>query len=191
MSAAQYVAAGLPPIGMHATTADAGTTPAAPPTASELTISQIMGPNDTNLMGTVHGGVIMRLVDSVAGVVSARHSGGAAVTAAMDEMAFLVAVRVGDVVHVQARVNWSGSTSMEVGVRVLADRWDSSVPATRVATAYLVMVAIDEHGQPRQVPAVTPHTVDDHRRYEEAQIRRAHRLARRRAIQSSRERTVD
>lgn len=157
-----------------------------PPHGSELTISQIMGQQDTNLMGTVHGGVITRLVDSAAGVVSARHSEGPSVTAAMDEMAFLTAVRVGDVVHVQARVNWAGRSSMEVGVRVYADRWDASVPPVRVATAYLVMVAVDEAGRPRPVPVIVPETADDRRRHREAQIRRAHRLARREAIRASR-----
>jgi uncharacterized protein (TIGR00369 family) len=157
------------------------------PRDSELTISQIMSQQDTNLMGTVHGGVITRLIDSAAGVVSARHSEGASVTAAMDEVAFLAAVRVGDVVHVQARVNWAGRSSMEVGVRVFADRWNASVPPVRVATAYLVMVAVDEAGQPRQVPPIEPATNDDHRRYREAEIRRAHRLARREAIHASRD----
>jgi acyl-CoA hydrolase len=71
-------------------------------TLSRLTMSRVMSPSDTNLMGTVHGGGILRLVDEVAGVVAARHSEGSAVTAFMDEMAFLTAVRVGDVVHVHA-----------------------------------------------------------------------------------------
>jgi uncharacterized protein (TIGR00369 family) len=157
------------------------------PQGSELTISQIMSQQDTNLMGTVHGGVITRLIDSAAGVVSARHSEGASVTAAMDEVAFLAAVRVGDVVHVQARVNWAGRSSMEVGVRVFADRWNASVPPVRVATAYLVMVAVDDQGRPRQVPPIQATADDDRRRYREAEIRRAHRLARRQAIRASRD----
>ena len=78
--------------------------------------------------GTVHGGVIMKLVDDAAGAVAGRHSGGPAVTASMDEMAFLEPVRVGDLVHVKAQVNWTGRSSMEVGVRVLAERWNESTP---------------------------------------------------------------
>ncbi|GIF77228.1 acyl-CoA thioesterase [Asanoa siamensis] len=159
-----------------------------PTDVSRLTISRIMSPHDTNLMGTVHGGVILHLVDDVAGVVAARHSGGPAVTAFMDEMAFLTAVHVGDVVHAHAQVNWVGSSSMEVGVRVMADRWNESVPATHVATAYLVMVAIGADGRPRRVPPVLPETADDHRRFREAQIRRDHRLSRRAAITASRDR---
>ena len=142
---------------------------------------------DTNLLGTVHGGVVMKLVDDVAGVVAQRHSGGAAVTASMDEMAFLEPVRVGDLVHAEGQVNWTGTTSMEVGVRVLAEPWDrAGVAPVRVATAYLVFVAVDEQGRPRAVPPVLPETDEDHRRVGEAEIRRTHRLARRTAILESR-----
>jgi acyl-CoA hydrolase len=81
---------------------------------------------------------------------------------------------------------------MEVGVRVLAEPWDQAgVPPTRVATAYLVFVAVDENGQPRRVPPVQPETAEDRRRFGEAEIRRAHRLARRQAIQRSRDETAE
>ncbi|MEU7961124.1 acyl-CoA thioesterase [Micromonospora humida] len=153
-----------------------------PPSASRLTLSQIMDQHHTNLMGTVHGGRILNLIDSVAGVVAARHSDGPAVTAAIDETAFLRAVRVGDVVHVDARITWAGRSSMEVAVKVSADRWDRAVPPVDVATAHLVMVAVDDNGQPRAVPPLLPETDGDRRRYREAQIRREHRLALRRAL---------
>ena len=139
--------------------------------------------SDTNLLGTVHGGVVMKLVDTVAGVAATRHSGGAAVTAALDEMVFVVPVRVGDLLTVMAQVNWTGRTSMEVGVRAVAERWASAgEQAFTVATAYLAYVAIDEDFRPRPVPPVLPETDEDRRRYREAEIRRAHRLARRQAI---------
>ena len=142
---------------------------------------------DTNLLGSVHGGVVMKLVDDVAGVVAQRHSGGAAVTASMDEMDFVEPVRVGDLVHAEAQVNWAGRTSMEVGVRVLAEPWnEAGVEPVRVATAYLVFVAVDDEGRPRAVPPVEPETAEDRRRFGEAEIRRNHRLARREAIQRSR-----
>ncbi|MFF9124186.1 acyl-CoA thioesterase [Streptomyces sp. NPDC014889] len=162
--------------------------PGKPTSASRTTLSHIMTHNDTNLLGTVHGGVIMKLVDDAAGAVAGRHSGGPAVTASMDEMVFLEPVRVGDLVHVKAQVNWTGRTSMEVGVRVLAERWNESTPTTRVGSAYLVFTAVDADGKPRPVPPVLPETDRDRRRYQEAQIRRTHRLARRRAIKELRER---
>ncbi len=143
---------------------------------------------DTNLLGTVHGGVIMKLVDDAAGAAASRHSGGPAVTASMDEMAFLEPVHVGDLVHAHAQVNWTGRTSLEVGVRVLAEPWnEAGVPVKRVASAYLVFVAVDEEGKPRPVPSVRPETDEDRRRFAEAEIRREHRLARRKAILASRQ----
>ena len=116
---------------------------------------------DTNLLGSVHGGVVMKLVDDVAGLVANRHSGGPAVTVALDEMAFLVPVRVGDLLHAEARVNWAGRTSMELGVRVFAERWDQIGPRHRVATAYLVFVAVDGEGEPRAVPQLVLETDED------------------------------
>lgn len=158
-----------------------------PTSAARGRLSRIMTVLDTNLLGTVHGGVVMKLVDDVAGVVAQRHSSGAAVTASMDEMAFLEPVRVGDLVHAEGQVNWTGTTSMEVGVRVLAEPWDrAGVEPVRVATAYLVFVAVDDQGRPRAVPPVLPETEEDRRRVGEAEIRRTHRLARRAAILASR-----
>ncbi|HEX2497719.1 MAG TPA: acyl-CoA thioesterase [Actinomycetes bacterium] len=146
-----------------------------------------MGPLDVNLLGTVHGGVIMKFVDDVAGVVASRHSGGPAVTAAMDEMVFLQPVQVGDLVYAHAQVNWTGRTSMEIGVRVVAEPWNQAgVPPTPVATAYVAFVAVDTDGKPRSVPPVAPETEEDRRRFAEAEIRRTHRLARREAILRSR-----
>lgn len=153
---------------------------AIPTHATQLTMSQVMGPTDVNLMGTVHGGVILHLIDTVAGVVAARFSGGSAVTAFVDEMAFVAPVHIGDVVHVQAQVNWAGTSSMEVGVRVMADRWNATVPAEHVASAYLVMVAIDEQRAPRAIPALEPQSAEDLRRHAAARGRRDRRLARRR-----------
>ncbi|GAA1690465.1 acyl-CoA thioesterase [Streptomyces yatensis] len=164
--------------------------PGKPTSASRTTLSHIMTGSDTNLLGTVHGGVIMKLVDDAAGAVAGRHSEGPAVTASMDEMAFLEPVRVGDLVHVKAQVNWTGRSSMEIGVRVLAERWNESTPATQVGSAYLVFAAVDADGKPRPVPPVIPETERDKRRYQEAEIRRTHRLARRRAIKELRARRV-
>jgi uncharacterized protein (TIGR00369 family) len=158
-----------------------------PTSYSRITLSRIMSATDVNLYGTVHGGVIMKLIDDAAGASAARHSGGNAVTAAIDEIVLLEPVRVGDLVHASAQVNWSGRTSMEVGVRVLAEPWDrAGTDPVRVATAYLAFVGVDAAGEPRPIPAVQPETPEDKRRWHEAEIRREHRLARRRAIRVSR-----
>src|SRR4051794_5068465 len=162
--------------------------PARSADASKSTLSHIMMVTDTNLFGTVHGGVIMKLVDERGGMAAARHSGGTAVTASMDEMAFLAPVRVGDLVHATAQVNWVGRSSLEVEVDVTAERWDqASAHATHVASAHLVFVAVDATGKPRTVPPLDLQTAEHRRRSEEAQIRRTHRLARRDAILQSRQ----
>ena len=162
--------------------------PAGRPTSySRVTLSRIMTAVDVNLYGTVHGGVLMKFVDDVAGAAAARHSGGTAVTAAIDEILFLEPVRVGDLVHAYAQVNWTGNTSMEVGVKLAAERWDEvGAEPLRVATAYLVFVGVDVSGHPRAVPPVLPESAEDERRFREAIIRREHRLARRKAIQAAR-----
>ncbi|MCZ4497665.1 MAG: acyl-CoA thioesterase [Marmoricola sp.] len=159
-----------------------------PPSYSAVTLTLLAGQNHVNLLGNVHGGEVMRLVDSTAGAVAGRHSGGPAVTAAMDEMAFLAPVKVGDILRATAQVNWAGRTSMEVGVRVETEPWNQAgTKPVHVASAYLVFVAIDPNGFPREVPPVEHETADGIRREREAQIRRAHRLARKQEILDDRE----
>lgn len=156
------------------------------PTDTRITLSRVMTNAEANLLGTVHGGNIMKMVDDTAGVAANRFAQGPAVTAAMDEMAFHNPVRVGDVLHVSAQVNWAGTTSMEVGVRAEVDRWDAVTERVHVASAYLVFVAVDGEGGTRPVPELLAESEEDQRRFREAQIRRANRLARREAISSSR-----
>lgn len=156
---------------------------AKPTSASRVTLARIMTQADANLHGNIHGGAVMKFCDDAAGAVAARHSEGRAVTASMDEMVFLFPVHVGDLVTVAAQVNWAGKTSMEIGVRVTTERWDEAgQDPTHVASAYLVLVGIDDGERPRPVPAVVPQTDADRRRFSEAQIRRRSRLARREAI---------
>lgn len=153
------------------------------PTQTRLELSQIMDRHQTNLYGNVHGGNIMKFVDDIAGAVAARFSGGPAVTAAMDEMLFLAPVRVGDVLTAKSQVNWAGRTSMEIGIRVETTRWDEVGAPVHVGTAFMVFVAVDADGTPRSVPKLTLETDDDARRHRAAELRREHRLARRKAIQ--------
>jgi len=158
-----------------------------PPSFGRVSLTLLAGQVHVNLLGNVHGGEVMRLVDSTAGAVAQRHSGGAAVTAAMDEMAFLAPVHVGDILRATAQVNWAGHTSMEVGVRVESEPWNQAgTEPVHVASAYLVFVAIDREGKPRQIPGLAPQDPEEVRRMREAQIRRAHRLARKTEIDGGR-----
>jgi acyl-CoA hydrolase len=161
------------------------------PSETNVQLSEIMRAYDANLLGTVHGGNLMKAVDSTAGVVANRYAGGPAVTAALDEMSFLTPVRVGDVLHTSAQLNWAGRSSMEVGVRVEVDRWDAVTERVHVASAYLVFVAVDADGRPKSVPPLDLETPEERRRFREAEIRREHRLAMRAAIAASREAEQD
>jgi acyl-CoA hydrolase len=163
-------------------------TSALPPSYARVSLGILTSGREANLLGNIHGGEIMKLADSTAGAVAQRHSGGPAVTAAMDEMAFLHPVHVGDIVRTFAQVNWAGRSSMEIGVRVEAQPWnDPSVTSLHVASAYFVFVAVDADGQARPIPGVAPESPDEVRRMREAEIRRAHRLAKRREILSGRQ----
>jgi acyl-CoA hydrolase len=161
---------------------------ALPPSYARVSLAVITSGREANLLGNIHGGEIMKLADSTAGAVAQRHSGGPAVTAAMDEMAFLHPVHVGDIVRSFAQVNWAGRSSMEIGVRLETQPWnDPSVTSLHVASAYFVFVAIDASGKAREIPGVAPQTPDEVRRMREAEIRRAHRLAKRQEILTGRE----
>ncbi len=152
------------------------------PRASRVETAQLVLPGLTNAHGTIFGGILMQWIDVTAAIASARHAQGPVVTASMDRLHFLRPVRLGEVVIVQAQVNFAASTSMEVGVRVFAEdpRNQSRIQATR---AYLTMVAVDDQGRPRAVKPVVPETDEDRRRLADAISRRTVRLAERRAIE--------
>lgn len=138
---------------------------------SEITFARTMTQLDANLLGTVHGGVVMREVDSAAGTAAARHSELVCVTAAIDELSFIEPVHVGDVLRVHARVNDAGRTSLEVGVRVEAEPWRGGA-RRHTTSAYLVMVALGDDGTPVEVPRLIAESDEERRRQAQARIRR-------------------
>jgi uncharacterized protein (TIGR00369 family) len=156
-----------------------------PVSASQVTLAQLMEITDANLGGIVHGGVIMKLVDTAAGLAAIKHAGGLCVTVTMDEMTFVAPVHVGDTVTVKASVNDVGNTSLEVGVRVESEEIVTG-RRTHTSSAYLVFVAIDDEGRPRPVPPIVAETPDQERRQREAKIRRETRLAHRKLIEEHR-----
>jgi acyl-CoA hydrolase len=146
---------------------------------SQSVLVQWMGPADANAFGFVHGGTVMKLCDEAAAAAAIRHSTMRVVTAAVDRMTFLAPVHVGELLTLRASVNAAWRTSMEVGVRVEAED-PISGEVRHTNSAYITMVAVDEHGRP--VPAVPPlrcESPDELRREREAQVRRANRLAER------------
>lgn len=156
-----------------------------PGSASSVTLIRQMDLTDANLLGNVHGGEIMKMVDTAGGLAAMKHCGGPVVTVAMDEMSFMEPVFVGDVVTVRAMVNDVGRTSLEVGVRVEAE---NVVTGRRVHTssAYLVYVGLDAEGRPRPVPPVVAEDDEQRQRQREAKLRREARLARKESILEAR-----
>jgi acyl-CoA hydrolase len=158
-----------------------------PPSYARVSLAIMTSGREANLLGNIHGGEVVKLADSTAGAVAQRHSAGPAVTAALDEMAFLAPIHVGDIVRTFGQVNWAGRSSMEIGVRVEAQPWnDPAAEPLHVASAYFVFVAIDVDGMPRPVPPLMPTSPEEERRTREAEIRRAHRLARKQEIDAGR-----
>jgi acyl-CoA hydrolase len=156
-----------------------------PAARSSVTLVRQMQPTDANLLGNVHGGQIMKMVDNAGGLAALKHCGGPVVTVAMDEMSFIEPVFVGDVLTVKAMVNDAGRTSLEVGVRVEADNYTTG-RHVHTSSAYLVYVALDRQGEPRPVPPVIPETEEESQRQREAKLRRETRLARKEAIVQAR-----
>jgi uncharacterized protein (TIGR00369 family) len=143
---------------------------------TSVIIAQEMNPQDANPAGNVHGGVIMKLIDTAAGVVAKRHAGCNVVTASIDSLDFHNPVYVGDVVFFKASINYVGNTSMEVGVRVEAEN-PITGEVRHTASAYLTFVALDENGKPKKVPKLILETEEERRRYKEAERRREVRLS--------------
>jgi len=131
-------------------------------------------PNDLNSNDTVFGGMVMGILDRVALVVAERHSERVCVTVSVDSMHFLAPARKGDILIFRAAINRTWRTSMEIGIKVLAQHYQTG-EAKHILSAYFTFVAVDDLCQPVAVPAVIPETAMEKRRYEEAEIRRERR----------------
>ncbi len=142
---------------------------------TSITIAQVMLPQDTNPAGNVHGGVIMKLIDTAAAVVASRHARCNTVTASIDRLVFHHPVFVGDVLFLKACLNMVGKSSMEVGVRVEAENYLTG-EVCHTASAYLTFVALDDKGRPKEVPGLIPETEAEKRRFQEAMMRKKTRL---------------
>lgn len=144
--------------------------------SSQVEMTEVVLPGDTNALGTIFGGKVMQWIDIAASVAGMRHSGGSVVTASIDALTFVTPIHLGEIVILRSSVNFVGRTSMEIGVRVEAE--DPRSGSHRYTTkAYLTFVAIDAAGHPRPVPPLLLESADERRRHEAAQARRAARLA--------------
>jgi acyl-CoA hydrolase len=141
---------------------------------SQSEMTEIILPNDANILGNLLGGRLMHFIDIVGAMAAYRHSRAHVVTAAMDHIDFIQPVHVGDLLTLKSSVNRAFTTSMEVGVKVWVENTQTQV-MLHVASAYLVFVAIDQNGRRVHVPELSPVTADEQRRYNDALLRRMHR----------------
>jgi uncharacterized protein (TIGR00369 family) len=137
-------------------------------------MSELMMPNMANNMGNVFGGVILSLVDRAAAVAATRHARKPCVTVSVDQVDFREPIYLGELVTARASVNYTGRTSIEVGVRIEAENLLTG-QRRHTNSCYVTYVAVDEHGRPTPVPPVLPETEDEKRRYRAAEKRRQRR----------------
>ncbi|MBI4358405.1 MAG: acyl-CoA thioesterase [Candidatus Omnitrophica bacterium] len=152
---------------------------------SRTEMSQLMLPQHANIAGTVYGGAILSIADSVAYVCAARHAGPNCVTVSVDQVDFREPVRIGELVTFKASVNYVGRTSMEIGIRIEAENLKTG-ERRHTNSCYITMVALDDRGKPVEVPRLICETEVERRRFREGQIRREHakQLAEKRKLTS-------
>lgn len=136
-----------------------------------LVMSEIMPPEKANFGGNIHGGYILSLLDRVAYTCASRYCQRYAVTLSVDEVKFKQPIHVGELVTFHARVNFTGNTSMEVGIKVVAENLLSG-EKRHTNSCFFTMVAVDSHFKPCRVPAFEPLSAQDKRRFEAARLRR-------------------
>ena len=138
---------------------------------SQVTMTHLTTPLDTNLMGNVFGGVVLAAVDRIAYVCATRHAGRTCVTASFDQVDFRAPIKIGEVMTLRASVNYVGRTSLEVGVRVTAESVTGG-EARHTNSCYVTMVALDESGAPTAVPKLILEDEVQYGRYQAALERR-------------------
>jgi acyl-CoA hydrolase len=143
-----------------------------------LELTTLMTPGMANFSGNVHGGALLKLLDEVAYSCAARYSGHYVVTLMLDDAIFRAPVQVGDLVIFKACVNWVGKTSMEIGIRVMAENHRTRVER-HVMSCFFVMLAMDDQGNKCEVPRFEPRGEDDVRRWQDAEQRRVEHAKRR------------
>ncbi len=151
------------------------------PSESEISTARLMMPTDANVLGNVFGGAIMRYMDEVAAIVAWRHAGKNVVTASIDRMNFYAPVFVGNLLIMKASVNYVGTTSMEIGVRIEAQD-PTTRKGTHTGSCYLTYVALNEKGKPTPIPPLIITTSEERRRFKQALARRKLREAENEAL---------
>ena len=141
----------------------------------ELSMTVLMTPDMANFSGNVHGGAILKLLDQVAYACASRYAGSYVVTLSVDQVTFEQPIHVGELVTFLANVNYTGRSSMEIGIKVVAEHVTQGV-IRHTNSCFFTMVAVGQDGRPVPVPPLQPTTEDGKRRFKEAQLRKQHRL---------------
>ena len=137
----------------------------------QLSMTVLMTPDMANFSGNVHGGTILKLLDQAAYACASRYAGRYVVTLSVDQVMFRQPIHVGELVTLLASVNYTGSSSMEIGIKVVAENIRSQV-VRHANSCFFTMVAVDDAGKPAKVPPLKPASADEVRRYASAQLRR-------------------
>jgi acyl-CoA hydrolase len=147
------------------------------PVSASAIIDQVVEvfPNDINPHGTLFGGRVMQIVDALAAIVAKRHTGKVCVTLGIDSVRFLNPARRGDILVCMASVNKAWRTSLEIGVKVIAEDF-RTLEQKDILSAYFTFVAVDDDHKPVEVVPVVPETPEQIIRFEQAEIRRQRRL---------------
>lgn len=147
------------------------------PVSSSSVIDQVIEvfPNDLNPHGTLFGGRLMQIVDTLAAIVAKRHSGKVCVTLGIDSVRFLSPARRGDILVCKASVNKTWRTSMEIGVKVFAEDF-RTLDQKHILSAYFTFVAMGDDDKPIEIITVVPESPEEIRRHKEAEDRRNARL---------------
>lgn len=140
----------------------------------ELSMTVLMTPDMANFSGNVHGGAILKYLDSVAYACASRYSGSYVVTLSVDRVVFRQPIHVGELVTFLASVNYTGSTSMEIGIKVVTENIQKGL-VRHTNSCYFTMVAVDEDRNPVKVPPLQADTEEQKRRFVEAEKRREYR----------------
>ncbi len=149
------------------------------PYQSEVEMTELVLPNDTNLLGNLLGGRLMHWMDLAGAMAASRHSNRIVATVALDSLDFRHPARMGELVRLKAKLTWTGKTSMEVLVKAYAENMRSG-NVIMTNKAYLTFVALDDSGKPASVPPLLPETNTEKNDYIEAEKRRQQRLERKR-----------
>lgn len=148
---------------------------AVPISTTRMTQSRLMLPTDANIYGNVHGGVIVKYLDEMGGVIASRHARENAVTASIDRMHFYKPAFIGNLLIFKGAINYVGKKSMEVGIKVFAEDITTGT-TTHTGSVYLTFVALGKEGKPLPVAPVYPETSEEKHWHEGAKERRRRRL---------------